>query len=362
MTINSYSYNHTNRSYRPSRIQSRNSREFQKYQEDSSQLQLPNFRIKSTPREYQIPYRTKRYHLNVSRIKVLFLYILAYIRWSRNYRQKRVLKLQQLKQIRQKYTKCLETISNQDVLLCKGIIKQWICNIIDPLIKSCSTKQFILQSNENSKNPNSENSIQCRQNQLMLLTNQILNNMEKFTEKDKIPELFQTSLFLSLFKSQNIKAPLFVAKRTKYYTKNTIKIGIYQEKMIISEYFIFRLLISNLIESSNNMIYQNINHKMQCKFIILAIMGILQILYQDYFSELKQLDQPSTELFQRRIKISKQQDISIIIDDNIDQEESLIFGLHSKKHFENLMEKNQEWLQEICLKFAKILNNLHSIL
>ncbi|CAD8155893.1 unnamed protein product [Paramecium octaurelia] len=359
----SISYYHTNRSYRPSRIQSRNSREFQKYNEDPSQLQLPNLRVKSTPREqYQILHRTRRYQLNVSRLKVLFIFILAYTRWSKSYKQKRNLKLQQLKQLRSKYSKCLEKISNQDVLICKAIIKQWISNIIDPLIKSCSSIQFIQQSNENSKNPNSESSIQCRQNQLMQLTIQVMNNMEKFTEKDKIPELIQASLFLSLFKSQNIKAPLFVAKRTKYYAKNTLKIGVYQEKMIAGEYFIFRLFVSNLIESSNYMAYQNINHKMQCKFIILAIMGILQILYEDYFSELKQLDQPSTELFQRRIKISKSQDISIITDDNIDQEESLIFGLHGRKNFDNLMEKNQEWLLDICTKFAKILNNLHQIL
>ncbi|CAK62394.1 unnamed protein product (macronuclear) [Paramecium tetraurelia] len=286
----------------------------------------------------------------------------TYIRWTKNYRQKRNQKIQELKQIRQKYTKCLQTIGNQNVLICKLIIKKWVSQIIDPLIKSFSTNQFIQQSNENSINPNSDSSIQNRQHQFVLLTIQILKNMEKFTEKDKIPELIQTSLFLSLFKSQNNKAPVFVAKRTKFYTKSSVKIGNYQEKLIIGEYFIFRLLLQHLIESSNHMVYQNINHKMLCKFMILSILGILQILFQDYFSELKQYDESSTELFQRRIKISKQQDISIITDDNIDLQQSLIYGLHDRQNFQNIIEKHQEWLQDICTRFSKILQNLHSIL
>ncbi|CAD8069278.1 unnamed protein product [Paramecium sonneborni] len=357
-----YSYKHTNRSYRPSRIQSRNSKEFSYIQEDSSNFQLPNLQMRTTSREQQISYRRKRYQKNTSRLRVYLLFILAYVRWSKNYKQQRNQKVQQLKFIRYKYKKGLENIANQDVLTCKVIIKQWISNITDPLIKSFSNNQFIQEAKENSKEPNSANSINARQNQLIQLTNSILTNMEKFTEKDNIPELIQTTLFLSLFKSQNTKASLFLAKRTKFYTKNTLKIGNYQEKMIIGEYFIFRLFAIQLIEISNNLVYQNMSHKMLSKFIILAIMGILQILFQDYFSELKQLDEPSTELFQRRIKISKSQDITIITDDNIDKEESLIFGLHDRQNFENIMEKNQEWLQEICVKFVKILNNLHSIL
>ncbi|CAD8062260.1 unnamed protein product [Paramecium sonneborni] len=356
------SYKHTNRNIRPSRIQSRNSRELQNYQEDHSNLQLPSVHMRTTSRENQISNRKKRYLKNNSRLRVYLIFILAYVRWCLVYRQKRNKKMQQLKLIRQKYTKCLDNIANQDVLICKDIIRQWISNITDPLIKSFSSHQLIQQANENSKNPNSAISIQARQKQLILLTNNFLTNMEKITEKDKMPELVQNSLFLSLFKSQNVKAPLFVAKRTKYQTKNTLKIGNYQEKMIIGEYFIFRLLAFHLIEVSNNIVYQNMNHKMHCKFLILAILGILQIQFQDYFSELKQLDEPSTKLFQRRIKISKSQDISIITDENIDQEESLIFGLHDRQNFINIMEKNQEWLQEICIKFGKILNNLHSIL
>ncbi|CAD8147791.1 unnamed protein product [Paramecium octaurelia] len=190
----------------------------------------------------------------------------------------------------------------------------------------------------------------------------IFKKYGKIYRKDKIPELIQTSLFLSLFKSQNNKAPIFVATRSKYYTKNTIKIGSYQEKLIISEYFIFRLLTQHLIESSNQMVYQYLNHKMLCKFMILSILGILQILFQDFFSELKQYDEPSTELFQRRVKISKSQDISIITDDNIDQQQSLIYGLHDRQNFHNIIEKHSEWLQDICTRFSKILQNLHSIL
>ncbi|CAD8151155.1 unnamed protein product [Paramecium pentaurelia] len=358
----SISYKNTNRNQKQIRIRQKNSREFQNQQEEFSYLQLPYTKKNPTFRENKLKYRKKRSHLKISRLKVYFLFILAYIRWTKNYRQKRNQKIQLLKQMRQKYTICLEKIANQNVLVCKLIIKQWISKIIDPLFKSFSSNQFIQQSNENSDNPNSPSSIQNRQHQFIQLTNQVMKNMEKITEKDQIPEIIQTSLFLSLFKSQNNKAPIFVSKRTKYYTKNTIKIGNYQEKLIISEYFIFRLLAQHLIDSSNHIVYQNINHKMLCKFIILAILGILQIIFQDYFSELKQYDEPSTQLFQRRIKISKSQDISIITDDNIDQQQSLIYGLHDRQNFQNIIEKNQEWLLEIYTKFSKILSNLHSIL
>ncbi|CAD8069280.1 unnamed protein product [Paramecium sonneborni] len=301
--------------------------------------------------------KQKKYY---RKIKIAFLAVLAYVRWSKNFRLKRLEQSKKLKIIREKFEKTKQFILSIKEDQIKQALYQWVENIFKEFIYELSKPEFIKHCLTQDYNPNSDDNIIYRQKLILKLTLDFFIRLEKMTQINLLPKLIVNLMYLSLFLSQNSKASLFVAKRTNFYMKNSIKISNQQEKMIIGEYILFRLIIQNMLNIFNNIEYQNKIHEKLTKFFATVIASFIQILYIDYFEDIKLVKEINVQLYQRKIVLDENLKALIILEDKIDENELLILGLQDRDLFETLFQQQLDWISNISKIFHKIILNLHS--
>ncbi|CAK62395.1 unnamed protein product (macronuclear) [Paramecium tetraurelia] len=324
---------------------------------------IPQSTIRDNSNDYEfkikkitIPQKPKKY---VTRLKVIFLVVLAYVRWSKEFRVKRIEQAKKLKQIREKFqfTKQKILLINEDQI--KLQLYQWVENVFDEFIYELCRPEFLKHCQTKDYDPSSHDNIIYRQGLILKLTLDYFIRLEKMTQMNVLPKLIVNLMYLSLFLSQNSKAPLFVAKRTNFYLKNSIKISSPQEKMIIGEYLLFRLIIQNMLIIFNNIKYHNRIHEKLTKFFVTIIASFIQILYMDYFEDIKLVKQINVELYQRKIVLDENLKALMILEEQIDENELLILGLQDRSQFEILFQQQMDWIQNISKIFHKIIMNIH---
>ncbi|CAD8071668.1 unnamed protein product [Paramecium sonneborni] len=339
----------------------------QKLQEEKNKFEAIEFQIseafdvqnhKQTNNGNMKKQKTQKRLRRKKKIKKYLIAVLACIRLQWKQRAK-------LKKQKQKILKEKLDIAKQKILAIpeeniRNLLLIWVKDLFDEIIQILNSKEFQTHCDKPNYDANQDENITYRQELIINLTQVFFDRLEQMTREKNLPTLIVDLMYLSLFHSQNPKVSLFVAKRTNFYAKNNIKISNQQEMLIISEYIFFRLIIQYMLKIFNSLKYKNETHEKLCKFFSTIIASFIQILYIDFFEDLKFVNQINVQLYQRKIVLNENLQAFMLEDDQIDEQEQLILGLHDRQQFEILFQQQMDWITQIGKKFYQILLNLHN--
>ncbi|CAD8159782.1 unnamed protein product [Paramecium octaurelia] len=294
------------------------------------------------------------------RLKKYLIVVLACIRllWKQRMKLKENrLKLKRLKEKFEIAKQKLLAIPEDNI---RNLLSTWVNDLLEEVIQILNSEQFYAHCDTPNYNANKDENIIYRQELIIQITYNFFDRLEYMTRDKLLPSLIIDLMYLSLFQSQNPKVSLFVAKRTNFYVKNTLKLSNQQEMLIISEYLFFRLIIQYMLKTFNSLKYKNDTHEKLCKFFVTIIASFIQILYIDFFEDMKFVKQINVQLYQRKIVLDEKLKAYLLDDDKIDEGENLILGLHDRSQFEQLFQQQMEWINHLGKTFYQILQNLHN--
>ncbi|CAD8157443.1 unnamed protein product [Paramecium pentaurelia] len=305
-------------------------------------------------------YKIQKSQRRKKRLKKYVIVVLACIRllWKQRIKIKENrLKLKKIKEKFEIAKQKLLAIPEENI---RNLLSTWVNDLLEEIIQILNSEQFYAHCDTPNYNANKEENIVYRQELIIKLTQNFFDRLEYMTRDNILPSLIIDLMYLSLFYSQNPKVSLFVAKRTNFYVKNTIKLSNQQEMLIISEYIFFRLIIQYMLKIFNQLKYKNDTHEKLCKFFVTIIASFIQILYIDFFEDMKFVKQINVQLYQRKIVLDEKLKAYLLEDDKIDEGENLILGLHDRSQFEQLFQQQMDWITQMGKTFYQILLNLHN--
>ncbi|CAD8155895.1 unnamed protein product [Paramecium octaurelia] len=275
-------------------------------------------------------------------------FILIFIfRLIKKLRIKQLKTIQNLRELRARFES-----SNKEQIV--DIKMKWHEKLMEKVLFTIKQSKFSSNFKEN-QNPNDQKFIQNRKQWMINLTLLFFQNLDHMTKAAYLNQeiLLQAQNHILQI---NKKSSLFVAKRTK------TKLNSKEQLLIICDYIFLSFIIDEIIKSSNQLQCINEHHLAESKFQLVSICSLIQILYMDYFKELQVFQPKVLKIIQKRLNINqtKNQELKIIEDENIDQNEIMILGLNNLDFYENLIKVNQKWYAEIQTLFRNSVNNLAS--
>ncbi|CAK76222.1 unnamed protein product (macronuclear) [Paramecium tetraurelia] len=313
--------------------------------------QIPNY-INFFENKVEQPYKYgkkdfQKYKKTKNILKLWGFIFIFIFRLIKQLRIKQLKTIQNLRELRVR----LESSNQQQIV---DIKMKWHDKLMEKVLLTIKQNKFSSNFKEN-QNPNDKKFIQNRKQWMINLTLLFFQNLDLMTKAANLNQeiLLQAQNHILQI---NKKCSLYVAKRIK------TKLNSKEKLLIICDYLFLSFIIDEIIKNSNQLQCINEHHLAESKFQLVSICSLIQILYMNYFKELQVFQPKVLKIIQKRLNINKtkNQELKIIEDENIDQNEIIILGLNNLDFYENLIKENQKWYDEIQTFFRNSINNLAS--
>ncbi|CAD8149419.1 unnamed protein product [Paramecium octaurelia] len=301
------------------------------------------------------------------RLKIVVLFVLAALRFSRKYKitfKKRNQALEHFNKLKKPHLTHFSTMGERQI---KFFYRTFVEQIFSKIIKLLKSEDYIKDYTEILKQKQ-EMILDFQKQRLCFFIKLIFQDLELITRKNLIPEFMVDCLNLSLFSRKNTQTSLFVANRTKFYSKTVHSLNQQQKMLITLEFLIFAVIIPNALDIANQYECVNENHQAIVQLYFISIVMLLTGFFTNYFKDLPKIQSSNVKPVQLLLKVSEDQDDNpvqtrIIVSQELEQNEELILSGDLKINFidKNFSDK-PNFQKDMGKLFSKIVTNVGAII
>ncbi|CAK64189.1 unnamed protein product (macronuclear) [Paramecium tetraurelia] len=301
------------------------------------------------------------------RLKIVALFVRAALRFSRKYKitfQKRNQALEHFSKLKQPHLIHFKTMGERHI---KFFYRTFVEQVFSKIIKLLKTEEYIKDYTYILKQKQ-EMILDFQKQRLCFFIKLIFQDLELITRKNLIPGFMMDCLNLCLFSKKNTQTSLFVANRTKFYSKTVHSLNQQQKVLIALEFLIFTVIIPNALDIANQ--YESVNENQQAiiQLYFISIVMLLSGFFTNYFKDLPKIQSSNVKPVQLQLKVSEDQEdnpvqTQLIISQDLEQNDELVLSGDLKINFINKNFSDKPNFQKDMGKlFSKIVTNVGAII